>query len=539
MNQHCEETEFMARAGTDTAQLFSDAGAVLQAGFDGTAPPDWLRRRLEAGELGGVALFARNVVSPAQLAELNGQLRAANPDVVIAIDEEGGDVTRTQVAQGATNPGNSALGNADDVKLTERVARSIGLDLAAAGVNLDYAPVADVNANPDNPVIGVRSFGSDSALVSRHTAAYVRGMQSAGVAASAKHFPGHGDTNTDSHLNLPLVDFDDAKMAVHLAPFRAAIAAGVKSIMTAHILFPRYDAELPATMSRAVLTGLLREDLGYDGLIVTDGIDMASISATHGIAVGTVKAISAGADAICFGGGLKGEDAFLYLRDALVWAVYERRLSEERLHEAAERGRALARWAAEARDADGRGDSADSAASLDSAVGLEAARRALRVRGELKPLAAPAHVVEFSPLVSIAVDTSTQWGLAAPIAELLPGSTGTRVTAPTAGTESVGLMTVSVVDENATVDVAPILAAGAGRPLVLAVRDLHRNVWMANAVDAIVAERPDVVVVELGLPYGRTDELVARGVTVIATYGAARVCGLAAAEALTGRQGAL
>jgi beta-N-acetylhexosaminidase len=531
----------MARVGADTAQLFSDAGAVLQAGFDGTAPPDWLRRALESGQLGGVALFSRNIESPAQLAELNAQLGEANPDVVIAIDEEGGDVTRTEVAHGATNPGNGALGSADDLELTERVARSIGLDLAAAGVNLDYAPVADVNANPDNPVIGVRSFGSDSALVSRHTAAYVRGMQSAGVAACAKHFPGHGDTNTDSHLGLPLVDFDDAKVALHLAPFRAAIAAGVKSIMTAHILFPRYDAELPATMSRAVLTGLLREQLGYDGLIVTDGIDMGSISATHGIAVGTVKAISAGADAICFGGGLKGEDAFLYLRDALVWAVRERRLSEERLHEAAERNRALARWAAASRDVASRDESAKPARSTASLtpVGLEAARRALRIRGELKPLTAPAHVVEFSPQVSIAVDTSTRWGLAAPVAELLPGSTGTRVTAPITGTESVGLMTVSVVDENATIDVAPILAAAAGRPLVLAVRDLHRNAWMANAVGAIVAERPDAVVVELGLPYGRTDEVVARGVTVIATYGAARVCGLAAAEALTGRLGAL
>jgi beta-N-acetylhexosaminidase len=518
----------MVGASTDSAQLISDAGAVFQAGFEGTTLPDWVRRRMEAGELGGVSLYGRNVAGRHGLAALTADLRAAYPDVVIAIDEEGGDVTRVEVREGATNPGNYALGSADDLGLTERVARSIGLDLAAAGVNLNYAPVADVNANPDNPVIGVRSFGSDSALVSRHTAAYVRGLQSAGVAACAKHFPGHGDTGEDSHLGLPLIDFDDAKVALHLAPFRAAIAAGVKSIMTAHILFPRYDAELPATMSRAVLTGLLREQLGFRGLIVTDGIDMASISATHGIAAGSVKAIAAGADAICFGGGLKDEDAFLYLRDALVWAVRERRLSEERLHDAAERNRALARWATASRATE----------PADTAVGLEAARRALRVHGELKPLTIAAHVVEFSPLVSIAVDTSTRWGLIAPLTELLPGSTGTRVTAPITGTESSGLMTVPVVDENATIDVAPILAAAVGRPLVLAVRDLHRNAWMANAVDAIVAERPDAVVVELGLPYGRTGELVSRGVTVIATYGAALVSSRAAAEVLTGCQSA-
>ena len=519
----------MATAGTDTARLLRDAGAVLQAGFDGTTAPDWVRRRIAAGELGGVALFARNVLDTAQLADLTGQLRADEPELLVAIDEEGGDVTRLEVANGSSYPGNAALGSADDPRLTEEVARAIGHDLAAAGINLNYAPVADVNANADNPVIGVRSFGSGSALVVRHTAAYVRGLQSAGVAACAKHFPGHGDAGMDSHLGLPLVDFDDAKLALHLAPFRAAVAAGTKCVMTAHILFPRYDADLPATMSYAVLTGLLRGELGYQGLIVTDGIDMGSISATYGIAEGTVKAIAAGADAICFGGGLHTEDAFLHLRDALVWAVRERRLSPERLHEAAERNRAVARWSAEVRASVG--------ANVETVpgIGLDAARRALRVRGELKPFTSPAYVVEFSPLVSIAVDTSTQWGLLGPVAELLPGTTGTRVTAPTSGTESVGLMTVPVVDQDARVDTAPILAESVGRPLVLAVRDLDHNAWMARAVNAIVAERPDCVVVEFGLPYGRADELVARGVTLVATYGAARVCGVAAAEALTGR----
>ncbi|HEV2343812.1 MAG TPA: glycoside hydrolase family 3 protein [Actinocrinis sp.] len=520
----------MARSGTDTARLLRDAGAVLQAGFDGTAAPEWLRRRIAAGELGGIALFSRNVRDIEQLAALTALLRQDEPQLLVAIDEEGGDVTRLEVAHGSSYPGNAALGSADDPRLTEQVAFAIGRDLAAAGVNLNYAPVADVNANAANPVIGVRSFGSGSALVVRHTAAYVRGLQAAGVAACAKHFPGHGDAGEDSHLGLPLADFDDAKFALHLAPFRAAVAAGTKTIMTAHILFPRYDPDLPATMSHAVLTGLLRGELGYDGLIITDGIDMGSISAYYGIAEGTVKAIAAGADAICFGGGLADENAFLHLRNALVWAVRERRLSEERLHEAAERNRAVAGWSAEVR-AGGAG-----ASEADRGVGLEAARRAVRVRGELKPLSAPVYVAEFSPLVSIAVDTSTQWGLIRPVSELLPGTNGTRVMPPISGTESVGLMTVPVVDHDARVDTAPILAESAGRALVLAVRDLHLNRWMARAVDAIVAERPDAVVVEFGLPYGRTDELVDRGVTVVATYGAAWVCGIAAAEALTGRR---
>lgn len=522
----------MARHGTDTARLLSDAGAVLQAGFDGTSAPDWLRRRLGAGELGGVVLFARNVRDAAQVAALTADLREqAGDSLLVAIDEEGGDVTRLEVERGSSYPGNHALGSADDPRLTEQVARAIGRDLAAAGVNLNYAPVADVNANPDNPVIGVRSFGSDSALVVRHTAAYVKGLQSTGVAACAKHFPGHGDTGSDSHLGLPTIDFDDARFALHLAPFRAAVAAGAKCIMTAHILFPRYDPHLPATMSRAVLTGLLREELGYQGLVVTDGIDMASISATHGIAEGTVKALSAGADAICFGGGLYDEDAFLYLRDAVVWAAREGRLSEDRLHEAAERNREVARWSAGVWSA-----KADQGSFTDvpAGIGMEAARRALRVYGELKPLTGPAHVVEFSPQVSIAVDTSTRWGLIEPVADLLPGTTGIRVSAPTTGTESVGLMTVEVVDQDAGIDVEPLLADAAGRPLVLAVRDLNRNPWMARAVDAIAARRPDSVVVELGLPYGRIDDLAARGIAVVAAHGASRVSALAAAEALTG-----
>jgi len=523
----------MATPGSDSAQLLRDAGAVLQAGFEGAAAPDWLRRRLGSGELGGVALFGRNVRDTAQLAALTGELRGLQPGVLVAIDEEGGDVTRLEVARGSSYPGNHALGSADDPGLTEQAARAIGLDLAAAGVNLNYAPVVDVNANPDNPVIGVRSFGSDGALVARHAAAYVRGLQSAGVAACAKHFPGHGDTSADSHLGLPLVDFDDAKVALHLAPFRAAIAAGARCVMTAHILFPRYDAELPATMSRAVMTGLLRDELGFDGLVITDGIDMGSISARWGIAEGAAKAIGAGVDAICFGGGLASEDAFLYLRNALVWAVREGRLPEERLHEAAERCRVVARWSAETRPSPGEAAVAEPA--MRAGIGLQAARRALRIRGELKPFAAPAHVVELSPLVSIAVDTATRWGVLEPLSGLMPGTTGVRIDAPTSGTESVGLMTVPVVDEDARIDTAPVLAAAAGRPLVLAVRDLHRNAWMGRAVDAVLAERPDAIVVELGVPHGRVDELAAQGVTVLATYGASRVCALAAAEALANR----
>src|SRR3954453_6644299 len=194
-------------SGQDT--LARDSLTVLQPGFPGTTAPDWLLRRLGEG-LASVGLFGRNIPSPDQLAALTAQLRAERDDVLVAIDEEGGDVTRLEVGTGSSFPGNNALGAVDDVALTEAVALELGRRLAACGVNLNWAPSADVNSNPANPVIGVRSFGADTDLVARHTAAYVTGLQSAGVAACTKHFPGHGDTAVDSHLALPRIDADAA-----------------------------------------------------------------------------------------------------------------------------------------------------------------------------------------------------------------------------------------------------------------------------------------------------------------------------------------
>ena len=512
----------MIPAGTESAQLIRDAGTVLQMAFVGTTAPEWVLRALANGALGGVVPFARNLESPDQIANLCTQLRAANPEVLIALDEEGGDVTRLEVHGGSSYPGNLALGKADDVTLTEAVARSIGRDLSSLGVNFNYGPCVDVNANPDNPVIGTRSFGADSDLVARHSAAYVRGVQSQGVIGCAKHFPGHGDTAGDSHLGLPLIEYDEDSERLHLAPFRAAIDAGAKAIMTAHILFPRRDADVPATMSHAILTGLLREELGYQGLIVTDGIDMGAISGRFGVAEGTVRAIAAGCDAICWGGSKADETTYLYLRNALVWAVREGRLSADRLSEAAERSRAAARWSLAATAA-----ATVSGAPIDRSVGLVAARRAVTARGDLKPLASAPHVIEFSPVVSIAVDNATPWGLAEPLEGLLRGTTSARISAPTVHMETIGLMKAPVIDQEAEVDIATELAAADGRPLVLAVRDLHRNPWMRRAVDGVRARRPDAVVVEFGLPHGDFADL--------STYGGSKVSGIAAAEFLAGR----
>jgi beta-N-acetylhexosaminidase len=464
------------------------ASSCIFPGFAGSPAPDWVRRRLDEG-LGGIVLYAWNVESREQLRALTDGLRDVRPDVLVAIDEEGGDVTRLEAATGSSYPGNAALGAVDDVVLTERVASSLAAELTEVGVDLDLAPVADVNTNPENPVIGIRSFGADGELVARHVAAFVRGLQRGGVAACAKHFPGHGDTSEDSHIALPVVEsLEDAA----LAPFRSAIEAGALSLMTAHIVV-RSLGDAPATMSRELLHDLLRNELGYEGMVMTDALEMKAISGTVGVEEGAVRAISAGADALCLGHDLF-DDSVLAVRDALVDAVRSGRLAEERLLEAAGRVRRVAVWRA----------TADARTTVDRNVGRTAARRALVVDGSA-PLARPALVVELEPDVGMAAgrfgQTPSDWF---------------RTAVPDAR---------SIRFREGGVDPAIELD---GRQLVIIARDAHRHGWQRDAIDALTARTPDAVVVEVGLPHWRP----ARARTYATTYGAARVNVEAAAEAL-------
>ncbi|RMI44002.1 glycoside hydrolase family 3 protein [Streptomyces triticirhizae] len=509
----------------DSDTVTRDALAVLQPTFAGThRAPDWLLAQLENG-MTGVGLFGRNVVSTEQLAELTGHLRQARPDVLVAVDEEGGDVTRLDVHGGSSVPGNHALGSVDDPELTRAVAAEIGRRLAACGVNVNWAPSADINSDPENPVIGVRSFGEEPDLVARHTVAYVEGLQSAGVAACVKHFPGHGNTNVDSHHALPRIDIDlETLHERELAPFRAAIAAGTRCVMSAHIVVPALDPDRPGTLSPAVLTGLLRAPaaeggLGFDGLIYSDAIEMRAVAETYGLEQGCVLAVAAGADALCIGGTPSDEAEVLRLRDALVRAVRSGELPEERLHEAAERVRALGRWTAAERE---RG-AADPAGADGTGIGLTAARRAVRVSrpddAPLQPLTGPAHVVTLSPAANIAVGEETPWGPGAELARLLPGTT----VSGHAGADAERAGPAGLARQ--------VLAAAGERHLVVVVRDRHRHAWMAETVAELLAARPESVVVEMGVPHAPPV-----GGTHLATYGAARVCAQAAAEALTGRR---
>ena len=333
--------------------LFAVNGVILP-GFFGTELPHWLGEALDAG-LAGVVYFSQNISE--NTSDLSAAVRSHQPAALIATDEEGGTVTRLEADHGSTVPGPAQLGRINDTALSTAVGTAIATRARAAGINLVLGPVADVNTNPANPVIGVRSFGADGAAVAHHVAATVRGIQAPGdIAACAKHFPGHGDTHADSHLALPTLDLDVSDIEdVHFEPFRAAVDAGVRAVMTAHIRVPAWG-EAPATLNPVIL-GKLRS-LGFAGVIVTDALDMAAIRESVGAGPGAVAAIQAGADLLCIGnprtnlGSSGAADAdhqdYLEVRDALLEAVTSGELTLDQLRRAGARVRALGRELAEA-----------------------------------------------------------------------------------------------------------------------------------------------------------------------------------------------
>lgn len=335
--------------------------AVQLPSFQGPSLPDAWRALLDEG-LGGVCLFGSNL----PFGPLVASIRAVAPDVVVATDEEGGEVTRLHCREGSPVLGHAALGVVDDPSLTHDTAVAIGTALREVGVDLNLGPVADVNTDPLNPVIGSRSFGAWTDLVARHVRAYVEGLQSAGVGACVKHFPGHGDTREDSHLALPAVDW-----LPDLSPFAAAIDAGAVAAMSAHIVVASIDAERPATLSPDVL-GLLRSELGFEGIVVSDALNMAGASGSHGIPAAAVAALAAGCDLLCSG---PDKDAALVreIQHAIVVAVQDGTLAEERLAEAAARVANRPRLTG-------------AAVRLDAERQLAGARAALRVDGVLPDL---------------------------------------------------------------------------------------------------------------------------------------------------------
>lgn len=285
-------------------------GQLMIIGFDGFTVDAELRTMIVDYHIGGVVLFARNVRSPEQVARLTNELQkialeSGHPGLFIAIDQEGGRVARLTEETGFTEfPSAMAIAATGDSENARRMAAALAVEMRAVGINIDFAPDLDVNNNPSNPVIGIRSFSSDPAKVAAYGLAFAQGLQENGVMAFGKHFPGHGDTGVDSHIDLPLVPHDRARLdRVELVPFRAAIEADIAGIMSAHVTFPAIDPApgLAATLSYPVLTGLLRHELGYDGLIVTDSLEMGALAANgYPPQVSAPLAFAAGADLLLF-----------------------------------------------------------------------------------------------------------------------------------------------------------------------------------------------------------------------------------------------
>lgn len=286
-------------------------GALVWAGFDGPQAPGPLLDAIQRGAIGGVLLFAfrGNIHSKEQVRAMLREIqdaarRGGLPPVPVAVDQEGGTVIR--IGYRATFPSAMAIGATGDPAYAERAARAVGEGLRADGIAVNHTPVCDVNSDPRNPVIGTRAFGDDAARVAEFAAAWVRGSEGAGVATTPKHFPGHGHTSQDSHLVRPEANVDRATLETReLVPFRAAFAAGASGAMTAHVRYPALDPKDGATLSRAILTDLLRGELGFTGLAVTDSLDMKGITDVDGPDQIVRRAIAAGVDAAMVTTGLE------------------------------------------------------------------------------------------------------------------------------------------------------------------------------------------------------------------------------------------
>jgi beta-N-acetylhexosaminidase len=317
--------------------LRRQVGRLLIAGFDGLALPIELKSLAREFGLGGVILFARNIVEPEQVAELCFDAARLVPDLPlwVSIDQEGGSVARLK-APFTEWPAMATIGRSGDVALAGRFARALGAELRAVGINLDYAPVLDVHTNAKNTVIGDRALSDKAGEAAKFGAAIVRGLQAEGVAACGKHFPGHGDTTVDSHLELPVVEHPIERLRdVELEPFRAAIEAGVATIMTAHMFMPALDEERPATLSRRIVTGLLREELGFGGVILSDDLEMKAIAATYAVPAAAALAIDAGCDGVLICSG--NHEVQASALEAIIHAVEQDRLRPARVEDALKR----------------------------------------------------------------------------------------------------------------------------------------------------------------------------------------------------------
>jgi beta-N-acetylhexosaminidase len=469
---------------TELSELKELAHGVLFPALGRKTVPRWAKERIAAG-LGEFVVFGKDIATGEQLLELTGALHGLREHVLLSIDEEGGDVNRLEEHGGTAVPGNYALGRLDDPRRTREAAYQIGLSLVEAGIDWDLAPAVDTAVNPLSPN-GIRCFGADRALVSKHAAAWVEGLQTAGVSACAKHFPGHGLSGTDAHLGTPSVPLSREELLdYYLDPFRSVIAAGVDSIMVSHVHLTQID-DVPATISANVLTGILREELGYDGVVITDALEMRGISDVARLPDAAVRAIAAGADALCLGAWAYNDD--VDAASALVRAVQDGTLPEERLRQANKR---IARLGTRAKPA---------TLARDDSVGAKLADDVVAVHGDPVLKSRWALVIRLDPTHSPAGGTAG-WGVEEPLRE--------------AGLE----LEILAIDE-----------FGPEANVVVLTRSSHRFPWQQPVLDRLLEQCPEAVIVDMGVPGDNFSGF--RGWAQ--TFGASRVCSQAATPRLLG-----
>ena len=511
--------------------LEAKIGQLMICGFSGTQITPFIRRMIIEHNLGGVIHFARNVESVLQLASLNEELQALSRQspsgwpLFIAVDQEGGTVARLTKGV-AVAPSAMALGATKSEAITCQVCETSGAELRAAGINMNLAPVVDVNNNPKNPVIGVRSFGEDPADVARLGAAAIRGYQKH-VAAVAKHFPGHGDTAIDSHHDLPVISHDRSRLErVELVPFRAAIAQGVTGIMTSHVSFPAIEQTpgIPATLSYQVLTRLLREELGFEGLILTDCMEMKAIQNTFGTVEAAVLTIEAGADLVLIS---QTEELQQKAFEALVAAVRSGRISEERIDQSLARVIKAKEWL----NSLGEGPSSLDPGRIGSPGHVDVMRNAIRHSltvvqdGGCLPLGNErVLVIEFE-------------GSATTIAEDVLVNMGTLAQALRAnGLAHLDEAKISVEDVAQDYETA-LRGASEYDKVIVVTSDAHRNQTQAKFVQDLIKEHARVIAVGTRTPY----ELQAfpGTPTYIAAYGSRPLVWDEVAKLLLGKTRAL
>jgi beta-N-acetylhexosaminidase len=472
-------------------KLSSEEKAILahfSPGFGGTQIPEWLYPWLENG-LGGVTLFSSNCPSLDVTSKLIEELKNISPNLIVSIDEEGGDVTRLFVPEGSPFPTPALLGRCNDVALTENSFFELGKVLRSVGVDLNLAPVADVSVEIESPIVGVRSFSSNFDVAANHVVGAVQGLRRAGIASCAKHFPGHGGVVEDSHHDLPSLKGSLEELEnTHIKPFKAAIEDGIEAVMTGHIVVPALDGELPTSISPKVTQGYLRNTLKFKGLIVTDALDMGALGGPKKIHQSAYRAFLAGADILCFSGLF---DQSQFVENSLQRIKEGLNHNEFDLEKLLFNAKRIWDWKAPAP----HGSSANNMPDRENYL------KGVYSQGELNLTQETVHLIELSADPTIAAGF-VGWGL--------------RRALTFAGKK--------VKLESSDVDLAAITE----RNLVVAFRDAFRDVKIQNTLERIKKARPDTIFVDMGWP-----TLSFTPKNVIRTYGSSALASELVVEIMT------